>query len=82
MSKGMRKRTASIRKPRKKGVARKKSPKPKGSEQQFEESDIAHLKKVPIPIGVNKIWYVYVNGEYTEEDIKKFTQIIELTLSE
>jgi hypothetical protein len=81
ISKGMRKRTASTKKTSKKRTVMRRTKFPNSRQQLPMEMDIPNLKKIPVPIGVNKTWYIYVDEEYSEEDIKKFTQIIELTLA-
>ena len=40
------------------------------------------LKEVPIPLGIGRTWYVFIEEEYNQQDIKKFVNMIGLALSE
>jgi hypothetical protein len=82
ISKGMRKRAVTTKKTTRKRTIRQKTRPAKKDQQSEIELEIPNLKKVPIPLGIDKTWYVFVDEEYNEEDIKKFTQIIELTLAQ
>lgn len=38
------------------------------------------LTTMPVPVGLNKTWYVAIDEGYTDEDLVKFTNMIELSL--
>ena len=42
--------------------------------------EIAGLVTMPVPVGLNKTWYVAIEEGYTDDDIVKFTNMIELSL--
>jgi len=46
--------------------------------QSFDE--MSRLKKLPIALGVDKVWFIEIEEDYNDEEIKKFTQMIELAL--
>ena len=75
----------TTRSPSKKTTAKRKTIKKKQEDTQQptytrEGTFDPNLTRLPISIGVDKVWYIKITEEFKDGDIIKFTQMIQLAL--
>ena len=77
--------------PRKEGAKKAPNKKPKERIQNDENTNDERSKppdtpeglvKVPIALGVGKTWYILLDEKHSQEDVKRFLQISQITLVE